>query len=105
MAPRVEVESRESEAGVVVAVRGSADVAAAGLLRELLLRALAPDRDVVLDLAGLERLDGAGLQILLAAKALVTRGGHSFSVSPLGDEDAATKAMETAGATALLASG
>lgn len=48
---------------------------------ELLRRAkawVASDRDVVLDCSGLERLDVAALQVLLAARRKSVTNGHTF---------------------------
>ena len=98
---RVEVTSHDAGAAIEIAIAGSADIAAAALLRERLLAVLTPERDVVVRLDALDRLDGAGVQLLLAAHALVTRAGRSFHVSAPGD--VARRAIETAGATALLA--
>jgi anti-anti-sigma factor len=98
---RVEVTSRELRAAVEITIAGSADVATAAILKERLLVALASDRDVVVRLDGIERLDGAGVQLLLAAHALITRAGRSFAVPTLSDP--ALRALETAGATVLLA--
>lgn len=101
MDPRVEVEAREVGATLEITIRGAADIAAASYLRERLLAVLASDRDVVVRLDAVERLDGAGVQILLSAKSFVEHGGRTLVVTTAGE--VALRAMESAGVLALLA--
>jgi anti-anti-sigma factor len=101
MGARVQVDSKESGNVVEIKLSGAADVSAAAHLKECLLRVMAADRDFVLNLDALERLDGAGLQVLLSAKAFAEHAGRSFRVEALGE--AAARAFDTAGASALFA--
>ena len=54
-----------------------------------------------MNLEALDRLDGAGLQVLLSAKSFAEHAGRSFRVEALGE--VAALAFETAGASALFA--
>jgi anti-sigma B factor antagonist len=99
MASRVEVESRDAGSVQEISLRGAADLSTVAALKEQLLAALAPARDVVLRLDALDRLDGAGVQLLLATRVLVERAGHSFVLRAPGS--VALRAMDTMGVTSL----
>ena len=97
MSDRIRVDVSDAGSGPVrLVIRGTADVAAATELRDRLLAAIPVDRDVVLAIDELEKLDGAGVQILFAAKKLMERQHRTFTVV-LGDGPA-RHALETAGA-------
>ena len=101
MGERVQIELRDTGEGPVgVVLRGSADVAAMGSLHKRLLDALPAGRDVEVHVEELEKLDGAGVQLLFATKRFVQQGEHKFSLV-IGD-GAARRAIETAGARAEL---
>jgi anti-anti-sigma factor len=103
MAPRIEVDSYLAGTTLELTVSGFVDIASAATFKERLVAALTPACDVVVKLDALDKLDGAGLQLLLAAKAHVERAGHSFVIGSLGE--VAQRAIETAGAAPLLISG
>jgi len=84
-----------------VSASGALDVASARAIQEELLRALLPALDVVVNLDRVERLDGAGVQLLLAAKTFVERKGHAFALSALGA--AAKRSLESCGVASLFA--
>ncbi len=95
-------EVRESGGALEVTIHGAADVANARALRDELASLVPPGRDVVVVLDDVERLDGAGVQLLVALKAFVERGDGTFVVSATTAVPA--KALETAGAATALAS-
>jgi anti-anti-sigma regulatory factor len=101
MTLRCDVLVRDGAEGELrLALRGAADIAAAQLLREQLLAVLSPERDVVLDLEELEKLDGAGAQLVFAVKAFVERAGRKFSL--VAGSGAPRRALEDAGALVAL---
>jgi anti-anti-sigma regulatory factor len=103
MTNRAQVEVRDSGDGpVAMVMRGSADVAAAGSVRQAMVLAMTPGSDIVVHVDELSRLDGAGLQLLFAAKRQTERHGRTFTLI-VGDGDGpARRAIETAGAHELL---
>lgn len=96
MVERCEVSATDTESNVQLSFRGCADVAAARALHAKLVAILPRGRNVVLDVAALERLDGAGLQLLLAVKAVVEGDGMRCTVLP--GEGPVRRAIEVAGA-------
>jgi anti-anti-sigma factor len=80
-----------SDRGVVVAARGRLDAAGAPALRALLQRLAAEGRvEMVVDLSGVEALDGSGLSALVSGlKAARERGGF-LRVAGLADGVAST---------------
>lgn len=99
MGTRFSLETADSGAVLELTLKGAADIAAARELRDELVAAIVTGRDVVVNLDALDRIDGAGLQLLLAAKASVERGGHACSV--VAEGGAARRAIELAGAQEL----
>ena len=95
-------EVREADGTLQVTIRGAADVASARAIQEELASAVVPGRSVTVVLDEVERLDGAGLQLLFALKALVERGAGRFQVSVKAEGPA--KALEAAGAMTALGS-
>src|SRR5262249_25396811 len=83
-----------------VKIVGDADVANVRALYELLGGVPLSGGAVVVDLDGVERLDGAGVQLLLAFKSYVERSGASMSV--VARTDAATRALALSGANEIL---
>ena len=75
-------------------------MASAAALRERLLGTVVAGRDVIVDIEGLERLDGAGVQLLIALRSFVVRGGASLSIRATAD--ASRAAIENAAAGPLL---
>ena len=63
-----------------IALGGSLDIYAAETLRTALHDALQRHRALELDMAAVEDLDSAGLQVLMAAKAAATAAGASLSM-------------------------
>lgn len=102
MSKRFEVSSRTVDGIQRVTLGGAIDVASAEPLRNDLLTMLEQDLDVVVDLEGVERLDGAGLQLLIAARSLVAGKGRSLTLGTLGAT--AKRALETSGVSSLFPS-
>ena len=69
-----------SERTVVCCPRGSLDVATAPALRDVLLRAAEPGREVVLDLSAVTAFDASGLTVLVHAVRSVRRSGGSMRI-------------------------
>lgn len=99
MGTRFSLETADNGSVLDLTLTGAADIAAARELRDELVAAIVTGRDVVVHVDALDRLDGAGLQLLLAAKASVERNGHAYSV--VAEGGAARRAIELAGAEAL----
>jgi anti-sigma B factor antagonist len=100
MTLRCEVDENEQTDGLELTLRGAADVAAARMLCERLVATLPVDRNVTIVLDELERLDGAGVQLLIAAKRFVENGGHACTVR--ANDGVARSAIALAGATDIL---
>lgn len=100
MPPRCEVEAIDSGSSVEIVLRGAADVAGASALQARLREVLPKDKDFTLRLDELTRVDGAGLQLMVAVKASVAGSGRTCRV--VVGEGAALRAVEAAGAQALL---
>lgn len=97
---RCTVTSEDDAVARLVVLSGEADVAAAAELRRALLDALVPGRHTRLDLSALERLDTAGIQIVLCAHRYAEEHGATLTVIP-GDGPA-RNALCTSGALGLL---
>ena len=98
------VEVVDSGSALELTIHGPATVAVANALQERLMEALlGADKDVVVNVDTVEKLDGAGLQLLFAIKASVERRGSSFAL--VASEGAALRAIQLAGADALLGGG
>ncbi len=97
---RCNVDTIVTDGIVEIHLNGSADVAAARELQEALLQALPPEGDIAVRLEGIQRLDGAGLQLLLAVKAWAARSGRRLFLR--GPSDVALRALQTSGAMSLL---
>lgn len=70
-----------------VALRGELDIVGADALREALATGDFGDRDVHLDLGGVEFLDSTGLAALIdLANELRARGARLYTTSPPGSE-------------------
>ncbi len=75
---------------------GAVDVGAAYALRNALVGLTLESTNVVVDLRGVERMDAAGVQLLLAFQAWTKRAGVRLSL--LAPEGAARRALEASGA-------
>lgn len=73
-------------------LRGELDIYCAGELRERLLELLNLHPALELDLSGVDGVDGAGLQVLIAAKSLANRLGHGLALR--GHSPAVLEALE-----------
>jgi anti-sigma B factor antagonist len=84
--PALRASVTREDGCVVVALTGELDLATAGRLRTRLsdvVQSRPAPRQVVLDLAGLEFVDAAGISVLLGAqRALQARGGELCLRSP-----------------------
>ncbi len=100
MPPRCEVDAIDLGPSVEIVLRGAADVASASALQARLREVLPKDKNFTLRLGELTRVDGAGLQLFVAVKASVAGSGRTCTV--VVGEGAALRAVETAGAQALL---
>jgi anti-anti-sigma factor len=92
-------EVSASGASVAVKISGAADVGGAHALHEELGALVVTGRDMTIDLDGVECLDGAGVQLLVALKAFVERSGGSFHVATTAEVP--LQALRTAAASAL----
>jgi anti-anti-sigma regulatory factor len=97
---RCVVRTEEDASGITLVLSGMADIAAAKGLKSELVQRLVAGRDVTVRLE-LDRIDGAGLQLLLAASAWVQRHGGHFRMNVRGG--AADGVVKAAGALAHLA--
>jgi len=61
----VDVSTRESGGRVVVALRGELDVAEAARVAAAPAKVAAPDREIIIDLAGLGFIDSSGVAALV----------------------------------------
>ncbi len=97
MAARAQLEVTDTGEGPLgVVIRGTVDIAAVAALRQELLDAMTPHRNVVVFVDQVEKLDGAGVQLLFAAKRFTERRERTFTLV-VGD-GSARRAIETAGA-------
>lgn len=79
----------------VLCLAGSLDIYAAETVRAELRDRLADKPELVLDLAGIEHCDTAGLQLLLAAQRTAREAGKSFEVN--GASNAILEVMQQLG--------
>jgi anti-sigma B factor antagonist len=80
---RLRVEARVASDRVVLELHGELDLAGAPALAREIERAESGDLGVlVLDLAGLEFLDSAGLRVILAAQERANDSSRAFAVTP-----------------------
>lgn len=86
---------------VALKIRGALNVAVAEKLRVALLKALTPGASATLDLDEVDRLDTAGVQLLLAARTWVERHGGGFRLCSVSE--VARRALSAAGAAESMA--
>lgn len=93
----------ETRAGVVVArLEGELDMSNAGELGTAITAGVPSDaRGLVLDLAAVEYLDSAGIQVLFELRERLTRRGQEIRLALSGDSPVAT-ALEYAGVDRVL---
>jgi len=80
------IRRRKSAGATEVSFRGEVTVYTAGKLRDVLLEAVEGAESLVLNLAGVHRLDAAGYQLLVSAKRECARRGVRFKVAAAGEE-------------------
>ena len=97
----VDVEPTEEPNSVVVRPSGEIDIATGPVL-EAEVEALveAGIRQCAIDLTGVEFIDSAGLQMVLASRAALRRVGGAFSVQ--GASPSVARILDISGMTALL---
>jgi anti-anti-sigma factor len=100
MPQRCSLRAADVAGSLELFVEGMADLAAIQELHRELLAVLLADRPIVVHLDAVERLDGAGLQLLMAAKAQVEARGQSFKVA--GASDSVRSTLQRVGAGVLL---
>ena len=71
----MELAARERDGQVVVALRGELDVADAATIVTALMGIAARERQVIVDLEGLEFIDSSGLHALVRAREYARRAG------------------------------
>lgn len=71
---------RRTDCVLELVLTGELVIPVATSLKNELVSLLEPGLDACVDLSGVERLDCAGLQLLLAGKARIESGGRSFSI-------------------------
>ena len=69
----------------LIRVDGQLDFDSAGQLREVLLEAGAKQKTIALELSEVNLCDGAGLQMILAARAHAAAMGIPFAIPGLSD--------------------
>ena len=100
----LELESRESDEGASVVVRGEVDMATAPQLRDTLLGLVdGGATHIALDCRGLDFLDSSGIGVLLwAHHRLEAAGGHLVVVNARG---AVARTLDITGASRILDAG
>lgn len=73
-------EAKDSGETLEITISGVLDIGNAKELKERLRAAFVPRRPVMLNLDAVERLDGAGLQLVLAFKRHVEERGGRFDL-------------------------
>ncbi|MDB4942181.1 MAG: hypothetical protein JWP97_1715 [Labilithrix sp.] len=96
----VKCDSARTPEGLVLTIRGHADLSHVVTLREQLLAAHVPGCPVVVSLEDVDTLDGAGIQLLLAYRATVGRDGGTFRL--VADAEVAGRALALAAAAGAL---
>ena len=71
----VELRTRECDGRVVVVLRGELDVTEAASVAAALTEVAARERQIIVDLAGLEFIDSSGLAALVRARQHARRAG------------------------------
>jgi anti-sigma B factor antagonist len=71
----VKLSTRECDGQLIVALRGVLDVADAASVAVALTAAAARQRDIIIDLAGLEFIDSSGVAALLRGRRQARRAG------------------------------
>jgi anti-sigma B factor antagonist len=72
---RVYLSTRDSDSRMVVELRGDLDVTDAASVAHALITAAARDREIIVDLAGLEFMDSSGLAALVLARRHARQAG------------------------------
>ncbi len=87
--------SVESSSSVELALPNPLDVSNVTAVQNELATVLATARNVAVDLSAVERVDGAGLQLLVALKTYVEQAGGVFRLQ--APSSAVTQAVDAAG--------
>ncbi len=77
----IDIQEELHGAKLQVRLGGELDIYAAATMREYLNTAMAKHHEIELNLEDVSDLDGAGLQILIAAKAEALRLGAQFNLT------------------------
>ncbi len=79
----VDLSTRECDGQVIVALRGVLDVADAASVAAALTAAAASERDIIIDLAGLEFIDSSGVAALVRGRRQARyAGGELLLAAP-----------------------
>ena len=97
----VDVEATDEPDTVIVRPTGEIDIATGPMLEERVEALVeAGIRRCAIDLTGVEFIDSAGLQMVLASRAALRRVGGDFSVQ--GASPSVSRILDISGMTALL---
>jgi anti-anti-sigma factor len=76
-----ELQRREQDGVVIVAVRGAVDLNNAAALEQVLQGALAAGKPVVVDTCDVDMIDSTGLRVLLDGRSGQSRRGLPFAIA------------------------
>lgn len=76
------IEVTDGTSPPVLAVKGEIDIATVDALRAALVEAIAVGSTVVIDMAGVQFIDGAGLRVVLEAAESLNGGGPLTILNP-----------------------
>ena len=97
----VDIEATDEPDAVVVRPMGEIDIATGPVLEEKVEALVeAGIRRCAIDLTGVEFIDSAGLQMVLASRAALRRVGGAFSLQ--GASPSVSRILDISGMTALL---
>jgi anti-sigma B factor antagonist len=86
LSPRINLSSRECDGRAVVALRGELDIADAASVGAALTAVAARERELIVDLAGLEFIDCSGLTALLLARKQARKAGGDLLLAAPQDQ-------------------
>lgn len=91
----MDIQTQQAGPVCSIALRGELDIYAAAIVREQLIPLLTEHPMVELQLAEVNEIDTAGVQLLLAAKQMASKAGHTFKLA--GHSRAVIDALELCG--------
>ncbi len=91
----MDIQTQQAGPVCSISLRGELDIYAAATVRQRLLPLLAEHPLIELQLAEVSEIDTAGVQILLAAKLMSQRAGHTLRLA--GHSPAVVAALELCG--------